>query len=186
MNQQTLQTDRIRLIPLGDEHLNHEIELDSDPEVMQYLGGRARTPEEVAGLHRTRMAAAEQVPGLGFWVGFVDGVFVGWWILKPPVRSDQGPVEGQAELGYRLLRRYWRKGLASEGSKELLRHGFEDMGLSRVFAETMVTNTGSRATMAAINMELIRTFDVKVDGSESDNEQAEVEYAISLDQWLSR
>lgn len=102
------------------------------------------------------------------------------------MRSDQGPVEGQAELGYRLLRRYWRKGLTSEGAKELLRHGFEDMGLSRIFAETMATNTGSRATMAAINMELIRRFNLKVHGSESDNEQAEVEYAISLDHWVSQ
>lgn len=128
MGQATLQTARLRLVPLSDEHLEHEVELDSDPEVMRYLGsGQARTREEVEDLHRHRLATAQRVPGLGFWVGLADGEFVGWWILEPPQRADQGPVEGQAELGYRLLRRHWRNGLASEGARELLRHGFEDL-----------------------------------------------------------
>ena len=117
----TLQTARIRLVPLSDDHLEHQVELDADPEVMRYLGP-PRSPQEVAAFHRRRLAAATTVPGLGFWVGFVDGVFVGWWVLEPPERSDQGPADGQAELGYRLLRRYWRRGLASEGARELVRH----------------------------------------------------------------
>jgi RimJ/RimL family protein N-acetyltransferase len=132
VSQATMQTSRIRLAPLSDEHLEHEIELDSDLEVMRYLGnGQARTREEVEVLHRGRLAAAGRVPGLGFWAGFVDGEFVGWWILEPLERAAQGLVEGQAELGYRLLRRHWRKGLASEGARELIRHGFEDLGLIR-------------------------------------------------------
>lgn len=145
MGQSPLHTGRIRLVPLSDEHLEHEVDLDSDPEVMRYLGnGRARTPEQVETLHQARLAAARRVPGLGFWAGFVDGEFVGWWILEPPERADQGPVDGQAELGYRILRRHWRNGLASEGARELLRHGFEDLGLTRIFAETMTVNAGSR------------------------------------------
>jgi RimJ/RimL family protein N-acetyltransferase len=138
MDQAVLRTSRIQLIPLADEHLEHEVELDSDPEVMRYLGsGRARTRQEVEKLHLDRIAVAARAPGLGFWVGLVDAQFVGWWILEPPERSDQGPIAGQAELGYRLLRRHWRKGLASEGAHELIRHGFEDLGLARIFAETI-------------------------------------------------
>jgi RimJ/RimL family protein N-acetyltransferase len=116
MHQATLHSPRITLAPLSDEHLEYEIELDSDPEVMRYLGnGKARTRSEVEQLHRERLAVAALVPGLGFWSGFIDGAFVGWWILEPPERLDVGPRKGQAELGYRLLRRYWRRGLASEG-----------------------------------------------------------------------
>jgi hypothetical protein len=37
MAQATLQTGRIRLVPLTDEHLEYEVELDADPEVMRYL-----------------------------------------------------------------------------------------------------------------------------------------------------
>ena len=81
---------RIRLVPLSDEHLEQEVELDSDPEVMRYLSnGRARTREEVKRLHRARLAAAWRVQGLGFWAGLVDGEFVGGWILEPPERADQ-------------------------------------------------------------------------------------------------
>jgi RimJ/RimL family protein N-acetyltransferase len=186
MSQAMLRTDRIKLVPLSDEHLEYEIELDADPEVMRYLGnGRARSREEVEALHGERLAAANHVAGLGFWAGFVDGQFVGWWILEPPGRVDQGPVEGQAELGYRLLRRCWRQGLGSEGARELLRHGFEDLGLTRVFAETMAVNTASRATMTAIGMQHIRTFRMEWEEPLPGSHLGEVEYAITREQWLA-
>jgi RimJ/RimL family protein N-acetyltransferase len=163
------------------------VELDSDPEVMRYLGsGRARTRAEVEERHRLRVAAAKILDGLGFWVGFVDGQFVGWWILQPPERADQGPVEGQAELGYRILRRHWRKGLASEGARELIRHGFEDLALRRIFAETMAVNAGSRATMAAVGMRHVRTFHQHWEEPIPGSELGEVEYAISREEWQER
>lgn len=186
VSQATLRSDRIHLVPLSDEHLEYEIELDADPEVMRYLGhGRARTREEVEVLHCQRIAAADRVPGLGFWVGFVAGQFVGWWILGAPERADQGPVEGQAELGYRLLRRYWRQGLASEGARRLIRHGFKELGLTRIFAETMAVNTASRATMTAVGMHYIRTFQVDFDDVLPGSHLGEVEYAITREQWLA-
>lgn len=187
MPQATLRTSRILLVPLSDDHLEYEVELDSDPEVMRYLGnGRPRTREEVETLHRHRLAIANRVPGLGFWAGFVGGQFVGWWILEPPDRPGQGPVEEQAELGYRLLRRYWRQGLASEGSRELIRHGFADLGLPRIFAETMAVNAASRATMASVGLEYVRTFHLDWDEPLPGSEHGEVEYAITREQWLAR
>ena len=185
MSQATLVTERIRLVPLSDEHLEHEVELDADPEVMRFLSdGRPRSREEVEAQHRLRLATADPVAGLGFWAGFVGGEFVGWWILQPPEREDQGPVEGQAELGYRLLRRYWRQGLASEGSRELIRHGFEDLGLDRIFAETMAVNVASRATMASAGLRRVRTFHLEWDEPLPGTEEGEVEYAITRAEWL--
>ncbi|MEV4251325.1 GNAT family N-acetyltransferase [Streptosporangium canum] len=186
MSQATLRTGRILLVPLSDDHLEYEVELDSDPEVMRYLDGRARTRAEVEAFHRRRLAVAGRVPGLGFWAGFVDGEFVGWWILEPPERADQGPADGQAELGYRLLRRHWRRGLASEGARELIRHGFDDLGLDRIFAETMTVNTASRATMAAVGMRYVRTFHLDWDDPIPGSDLGEVEYTIIRREWLSR
>jgi RimJ/RimL family protein N-acetyltransferase len=134
--------------------------------------------------HRDRLAEAELVPGLGFWAGFAHGQFVGWWILGPVQRADRSPIEGQAELGYRLLRRYWRQGLASEGARELLRHGFEDLHLHRIFAETMAVNEASRATMTAIGLRYVRTFSADWDEPIPGAEHGEVEYAITRDEWL--
>jgi RimJ/RimL family protein N-acetyltransferase len=186
--QAILHTRRLTLVPLAEHHLDHEIELDSDPEVMRYLGkGTARSRAEVERYHYYRLAAANLVPGLGFWVGFTqDDEFVGWWILEPPVRPDQGPVAGQAELGYRLLRRYWRQGLASEGARELLRHGFTELGLHRIFAETMAVNEASRATMAAVGLRYVRTFTADWEEPIPGSEHGEVEYAISRDEWLAQ
>jgi RimJ/RimL family protein N-acetyltransferase len=188
MLQPTLQTERLSLVPLADEHLQYEIELDSDPEVMRYITGRPRSPEEVERVHRRRLAAADQVPGLGFWAGFADGEFVGWWILQPPNGPDQPNVAGEADLGYRVLRRHWRRGYASEGARELIRYGFEHVGLNRIFAQTMTVNAASRATMAAIGPTFARAFvsDEPYDDLVPSAEQGEVEYEITRTTWQHR
>jgi hypothetical protein len=46
MAQPTLYTQRLQLVPLTDAHLELEIALDSDPEVMRYLSGRALSRAE--------------------------------------------------------------------------------------------------------------------------------------------
>jgi RimJ/RimL family protein N-acetyltransferase len=183
VTQATLRTERIELVPLSDEHLELEVELDSDSEVMRYLTGAGRTREQVMTAHQLRLATAQAVPGLGFWVGFVDGQFVGWWLLEPLGWGDAKLVVGQAELGYRLLRRFWRQGLASEGSRELLRHAFADLGLDRVSALTMTVNDASRATMAAAGLQFVRTFHDDADDGPAGFELGGVEYAITRDEW---
>lgn len=186
MTQPTLHTERLRLVPLADEHLELEVELDSDPEVMRYLYGRAATRAEVEQAHRRRLAAARKVPGLGFWIGFAGDDFVGWWILQPPHGPDQVKVPGEADLGYRLLRRHWRRGYASEGSRELIRYGFTEVGLHRIFAQTMAVNTPSRATMNAVGLTFARAF-VSAEDYEPipGAEQGEVEYELTREKWLA-
>lgn len=174
MGQATLRTDRLLLEPLADEHLADEIALDALPEVMRYLDA-PRTAEQVTARHRERLAAARD--GLGFWAGSVAGSFAGWWLLEP------GERPGEAELGYRLRPEFWRRGLASEGARALLEHGFAELGLRRVFAQTMAVNEASRATMASVGLRYVRTFHqdwpVPLPGAE----HGEVEYAVTRDEW---
>ena len=186
MPQQTLHTERITLVPLADEHIEREIELDSDPEVMRYVTGRASTREEVEAGHARRLAAAQKVDGLGFWVGLVDDEFVGWWILQPAHGPDQPDDPGVADLGYRLLRRQWRKGLASEGARELVRYGFDDVGLDRIIAQTIALNAGSRAVMARVGLTYVRTFASSMTPPVEGLEQGEVEYELTREQWQRR
>jgi RimJ/RimL family protein N-acetyltransferase len=186
MPQQTLQTERITLVPLADEHLEWEVELDSDPEVMRYLSGRASTREEVVASHARRMAAAQKVDGLGFWVGLVDDEFVGWWILQPAHGPDQPDDPEVADLGYRLLQRHWHKGLASEGARELVRYGFDDVGLDWIIAQTMTINAGSRAAMERIGLTYVRTFPSSMTAPLEGVEEGEVEYEMTREQWERR
>ena len=184
--QQTLHTARLTLVPLADEHLHWEVELDSDPEVMRYLGGRASTREEVEASHARRMAAARKVDGLGFWVGLVDDEFVGWWTLQPAHGPDQPDDPGVADLGYRLLQRQWRKGLASAGARELVRYGFDDVGLDRIIAQTMSVNVGSRAVMERVGLIYVRTFPSSMTDPLEGVEEGEVEYELTREQWERR
>ena len=181
-----LRTARLRLVPLAEEHLEHEVELDSDPAVMRYLEPRPRTRAQVEEAHRRRVALGADAPGLGYWVGVLDGDPVGWWLLDVVRDDEQRRIPDQAELGYRLLRRYWRRGLAGEGARELLRYGFADLGLTRVIARTMAVNAGSRATMTSVGMVHVRDFSADLDEPVPGAEHGEVEYAISREQWFRR
>ncbi|WP_430787812.1 GNAT family N-acetyltransferase [Actinoplanes sp. G11-F43] len=177
MPQPILRTERMIMHPLADEHLELEVALDADPEVMRFLDGRARTREEVAGSHAERMAAARRVGGLGYWMAFgAGGEFIGLMMLPPAGEP------GEAELGYRLPRHNWRRGFATEASRELLRHAFETAGQTRVVAETMTVNAGSRGVMAKAGLRYVRTYFPDyppIPGSD----QGEVVYALTREEW---
>jgi RimJ/RimL family protein N-acetyltransferase len=180
-----IHTERLRLVPLADEHLGLEVELDSDPEVLRFIAGRARTPDEVARSHAERMALGRKVPGLGFWIAFTraGGEFVGLMMLPPAHGPDQPDDPTVADLGYRLLRRWWRRGLATEASLALLEHAFETVGVRRVIAQTMAVNAASRGVMSAVGMTYVRTYYPEFDDPLPGTERGEVEYEITTEAW---
>ncbi|WP_377640633.1 GNAT family N-acetyltransferase [Oryzobacter terrae] len=139
-----LTTERQVLRPLTWDDLPELEALDADPDVMRHLD-RPRTPDEVRDRTLARLDPAHDAMGLGYWAGLERGRFVGWWLLTP-----EGP--GLAEIGWRLHPWAWGRGLASEGARAVLDHGFATVGLERVVAETMVVNLGSRGVMRRIGM----------------------------------
>ncbi|MGA5298346.1 GNAT family N-acetyltransferase [Nucisporomicrobium flavum] len=200
MPQPVLRTTRLLLTPLADRHLELEVELDSDPEVLRYLFPGPRTRDEVVISHAGRMALGRKVDGLGFWMAFgsdgarpgsaapehEDGAdFVGLMMLPPAHGPDQPDEPGVCELGYRLARRFWRRGLATEASRELLRHAFETAGQDRAIAQTMAVNRGSQGVMKAVGMRYVRTFFPVWDDPLPGSEEGEVEYEITREGWAA-
>jgi RimJ/RimL family protein N-acetyltransferase len=185
MPQPLLRTDRLLLVPLADEHLELEVELDADPEVMRYLTGRARTRDEVTATHALRMARADKVDGLGYWMAFrrADDEFAGLMMLPPAHGPDQPDDPAVAELGYRLVRRHWRQGFAGEASRALLRHAFDTVGQHRVIAQTMAVNAASRAVMAAVGLRYVRTYFPSWDDPLPGSDLGEVEYEMTREMW---
>jgi RimJ/RimL family protein N-acetyltransferase len=197
MPQPILRTDRLLLVPLADRHLELEVQLDSDPEVLRYISGRARTRDEVVASHSQRMALACKVDGLGYWMAFGsgggarstppegedEGEFVGLMMLPPAHGPDQPDDPTVTDLGYRLVRRYWRKGLASEASRALLRHAFDTVGQSRAIAQTMAVNSGSRGVVEAIGMRYVRTYFPPWDDPLPGADLGEVEYEMTRRMW---
>ncbi|WP_340536972.1 GNAT family N-acetyltransferase [Nocardioides sp. GXZ039] len=175
LSRPTLTTERIVLEPLTVAHTDLLVELDSDPEVLRHIFGRALSREEVVERwmpKRTRPDADAR--GLGYWVGHHDDRFLGWWCLGV---DDADPTT--AELGYRLRRDAWGAGYATEGSRALLTHAFETVGLDSVWAETMAVNTGSRGVMSKLGLQHVATEVREWDDPLPGWEQGEVRYEIT-------
>jgi RimJ/RimL family protein N-acetyltransferase len=146
------------------------------------------------------MALAHKVDGLGYWMAFGSGgetpdstapereddsEFVGLLMLPPAHGPDQPDDLTVCDLGYRLVRRYWRHGLASEASRALLRQAFETVGQSRVIAQTMAMNVGSRGVMEAIGMRYVRTYFPPWDDPLPGADSGEVEYEMTRSMWTA-
>jgi RimJ/RimL family protein N-acetyltransferase len=176
-----LRTVRLHLRPFREDDLDALVELDSDPAVMFHInGGRPTSREELeTDSLPAYLAYAQRPDGYGFWAAETGGEFAGWFHLRP--RPEDPPDE--PELGYRLRRRFWGTGLATEGSRALIDHAFSDLGAARVVAETMVVNTGSRRVMEKCGMRQIRVFHQEWPDRIPGDEQGDVEYAVTRAEW---
>lgn len=170
------ETRRLRLRRFTPADLDRLVELDGDPEVMRYLSNGRTTPLRVVRdeVLPRMLADYDRSPGLGRWaaVDRADGTFLGWFALDP------SPDRSQAELGYRLRRSAWGRGLATEGSRALIRYGFDQVGLSRIWAQTMAVNNRSRRVLEKAGLRYVRTFHSVWDDPIPGTEHGEVEYEI--------
>jgi RimJ/RimL family protein N-acetyltransferase len=88
-------------------------------------------------------------PDLGFWSARLgDGSFAGWFHLRPNERV----FPGELEIGYRLRREFWGRGLATEGARKLLETAFRDLRLNYVMATALEANLASRRVMEKLGM----------------------------------
>jgi RimJ/RimL family protein N-acetyltransferase len=118
--------------------------------------------------------------GHGPWSRSRGDGLVGWWTLA----VDEGDP-CTAELGYRLRRAAWGRGLATEGSRALLDHAFRTLGLPYVWATTMAVNAGSRGVMTKLGMTHVRTDVEEWDHRLPGAGLGEVRYEITREAWLS-
>jgi RimJ/RimL family protein N-acetyltransferase len=110
---------------------------------MRHVGSPAgvRPPEETRERARQRIAADHG--RLGFWAveGRADAAFQG---LVALLRMPEGD---DVELAYRLARRAWGRGLASEAAAALIAHAFRELGLPRLVAVTYPENLASQRVL---------------------------------------
>ena len=79
-----------------------------------------------------------------------DGSFIGFIGLSVP--TFHAPFTPCVEVGWRLAAEYWGQGLATEGARAIVRHGFETLGLDELVSFTVPTNTKSRRVMEKLGM----------------------------------
>ena len=90
------------------------------------------------------------------------------------------------DLGYRLRRAARNQGYATEGSCALIRMGFTDLGVERVFAHTRTVNTASRRVMEKCGLTLVHTTPHQRADVIAGSEHGEVEYALTKPEWQAR
>jgi RimJ/RimL family protein N-acetyltransferase len=181
-----LKTPRLFIRQFTQNDVDNLFDLDSDPEVMRYLGRAA--PREVLRdeIIPFNLDVYNRLDRLGTWAAESadDGEFLGWFCLRP---GPDGDITNN-ELGYRLRRSTWNKGYATEGSRALINMGFTDLGVQRVYAHTMTVNAASRRVMEKCGLTLVHT--VPYDGPNAHiidgAEHGEVEYALTKPEWKAR
>lgn len=124
--------------------------LNADPRVMEYMPDTL-TPEQSDAL-ADRIEAHFRGHGFGLCAAELlrDGSFIGFIGLSIP--SFQAHFTPCVEIGWRLAADYWGQGLATEGSREMVRYGFEQIGVDELVSFTVPRNVASRRVMEKIGM----------------------------------
>jgi ribosomal-protein-alanine N-acetyltransferase len=143
-----IETDRLRLRPLGRDDVDALHRLLTQPGVRKYLCDDEIIPRERAASFVETSIASFEADGYGLWgVAPKDADtlvgFCGFWFFHEPPRL---------ELLYGLGEDHWHKGLATEVATAMIRYGFETLAFERVEASTDAPNAASVAVMERAGM----------------------------------
>lgn len=145
-----MRTERLILRRWQDGDRRPFAALNADREVMEYLPGMLSRAQSDTLIER--IEAGFQTNGYGLWAVELPGEapFVGFVGLAP---VDFDVFFAPAiEVGWRLARPFWGRGLASEGARAALAFGFEECGLGEVVSFTAEGNRRSCAVMERLGM----------------------------------
>ncbi len=145
-----LLTDRLRLRGWRPMDAGPLAAMNSDPEVMRYIGSGVRSYAKALA-EAEAFIAADGAGRRDLWAieTLADGEFHGWAALMP----FDGSAE--TEIGYRLCRASWGRGIATEAAARLIAHGFEDWGLPRIVAVTAPANLASQRVLEKLGLSFI-------------------------------
>ena len=151
-----LVTARLRLRRWREADVGAMAAINADPEVMRWIGDgsvfdHAATTAEIAAFEQVW-----QSYGFGrFAVEIRDtGDLAGFTGMAIP--EDVPDVMPAVEIGWRLGRPYWGRGLATEAAQAALQFAFTGGGLDRVVGIHVVGNDSSARVMLKLGMHFER------------------------------
>ncbi|MDP1574981.1 MAG: GNAT family N-acetyltransferase [Coxiellaceae bacterium] len=146
-----LETKRLILKPIALSDLDNIFALRSDPDVMKYIDdGSVHTKERVEDFIQCGQGYFEKY-GMDFFSVFEKetGVFVGQAGLFHLHFDVNQP---DIDLAYRLHKKYWNKGYATELAKALIDYGFNTLSLPKIVAFVLPENKASRRVLEKAGM----------------------------------
>ena len=147
----TLQTKRLSLRPWREDDAEELYRYASDPAVGLPAGWPPHASiEDSRRVIRTVFSA----PEIYAVCQASDGKPIGCVGLH---RNDLAVADDEYELGYWIGKPFWGQGLIVEASRELLRHAFEDLGMSRIHCGHYDGNLQSRRVQEKLGFVYRRT-----------------------------
>ena len=148
----SVDTERLRLKRWDHaEHAPALALMNSDPEVVRYVGGAPLTFEQSAEMS-ARVEAHWDTYGHGLWAVIVKetGAMVGFVGLSHPMWWPE--MLERVEVGWRLARPAWGYGYATEGARAAVSVGCEQLGLDELVSFVHPENTRSLAVTERLGM----------------------------------
>jgi RimJ/RimL family protein N-acetyltransferase len=156
------ETERFILREILPSDVEGLFELDADPEVHRYLGNKPVTNKDqiVEVIQFIRQQYLDY--GIGRWA-IIDkrtNEFIGWTGLKYVTNLTNNHIN-YYDLGYRLLKKYWGKGIATETAIASLNYAFDKLNTTSIYAMVDGKNIASNKVLNKIGFALLETFDVE-------------------------
>lgn len=153
-----LETPRFYLREFDSSDADGLFALDSDPDVLKYLGVQPLTSinQVYPMIEAVQKQYAEN--GTGRWI-VVDKdseEFLGWCGLKHEKQFREFPYY---DIGYRFLKKHWGKGIASETAQACLDYGLTVLKYPEINATAEVEHAASNHILQKIGLELKDQFD---------------------------
>jgi RimJ/RimL family protein N-acetyltransferase len=143
----TLHTERLILRPWRDDDLEPFAALNRDPAVMEFFPSVLDREQSDAIVER--IGSHFEREGFGLWAAEVPGVapFIGFIGLQRPTFMPG------VEVGWRIARRYWGAGYATEGARASIAWGFGQLDVAEIIAMVVPDNVRSQRVMEKLGMQ---------------------------------
>ncbi len=139
----TLRTDRLTLRAFRAGDRDALATMSADMAVMRWLGGRARSREEVWSSMESALGQWA-LRGYGLFAVEVEGVFAGRVGVLHPADWPE------PELAWTIASPFWGQGLATEAAQTARDWAFERHGLTRLVSYILPENVRSRRVAAKL------------------------------------
>lgn len=147
-----IRTPRLLLRRWTDDDLAPMAEINSDPEVMRWIGdGSVRDLDGTAeDIERWEEEWDEEGFGIFAVELLASGELIGSVGLSVP--DDLPELLPDVEIGWRLGTQFWGQGYASEAAQAVLEFALQDRGLDRVVAVNRLANEQSENVLRKLDM----------------------------------
>jgi RimJ/RimL family protein N-acetyltransferase len=147
-----LETPRLVLRRWRDSDREPFSAMNADEEVMQFFSSKLTVEQSNLLVDKIEKQFVDKDFGLFAVERKQDKSFIGFVGLNQPTfESSFTPC---VEIGWRVARPFWGLGYAPEAAKEVLRDGFERLGLNEILSMTAAINLKSIRVMQKIGMHI--------------------------------